>query len=204
MKAQSEIIQFAVFGSGKGSNARKLAEYFRHHPHFGIGVLLSNKPDAGFDQIAQDFHLPCLALKKAHFDMDLPILLGFLKQHQIQFIVLAGFLWKLPEKLIQLYPDKIINIHPSLLPDFGGKGMYGMKVHDAVVQSGNNYSGITIHLVNEHYDDGRILKQFKIHIPQPANPETLAQAIHELEHQHFSKTVEEYLHFNTFGQNLKH
>ena len=179
----------AIFASGAGSNAEKIIGYLKGHPSILVSLVVCNKPGAGVISIAQNHGIPVLLIEKERFfggDSYLPEL----KSAGIDFIVLAGFLWKVPEALIAAYPDKIINIHPALLPNYGGKGMYGMKVHEAVIAAGEKESGITIHYVNEHFDEGAPIFQAKCIIDGGDTPESLAQKIHALEHKHFPGVVE--------------
>src|SRR5207237_10726070 len=155
--------------------------YFRNHEHTSIELIVSNNPSAGVLNIAAREHIPTLIIEKERFfrgDGYVPDL----KSKQIEFIVLAGFLWKIPSSILLAYPNSIINIHPALLPAYGGKGMYGMNVHSAVLQSGDKESGITIHYVDEHYDNGDIIFQDRCPVLPSDTPESLAEKIHKLEH----------------------
>ncbi len=181
--------QLAIFASGAGSNAQKIIEHFKNHPSVRVALVVCNKPGAGVLQIASDNGIPSLLIEKERFfrgDTYLPVL----KEYGIDFIVLAGFLWKVPIDLINAYPQKILNIHPALLPKYGGKGMYGMHVHEAVIAAGEKQSGITIHFVNEHFDEGAPVFQATCLIDEKDTPETLAQKIHVLEHAHFPVEIE--------------
>ncbi len=181
--------QIAIFASGAGSNAEKIIGYLTGHPSVQVSLIVCNKPGAGVISIAENHGIPVLLIEKERFfrgDSYLPDL----KAAAIDFIVLAGFLWKVPEALIAAYPDQIINIHPALLPNYGGKGMYGMKVHEAVIAAGEKESGITIHYVNEHFDEGTPIFQAKCIIDGGDTAESLALKIHELEHRHFPEVVE--------------
>ncbi len=187
-------IRLAIFASGQGSNAREIIRYFQDEGNrvlgrpVQIGVLVCNKPGAGVVGIAESAAIPVLMIEKEKFFRGSHYLEEFRKR-QISFIVLAGFLWKIPSELIRAYPDRILNIHPALLPLFGGKGMYGDVVHRAVIASGVKESGITIHYVDEQYDHGRIFFQASFNIAGDETPESLAKKIHELEHQHFPAQV---------------
>ena len=182
--------KIAVFASGTGSNARKIIEYFAQSDSIEVGLVISNKPEAGVLKIATEYHIPSLMLEKEKFFRG-DHYLGELQTAGITFIVLAGFLWKLPPDLIKVYPDKIINIHPALLPDYGGKGMYGKFVHEAVIKAEETESGITIHFVDELYDHGRHILQVKCPVLPNDTPESLANRIHELEHRYYPKVIEE-------------
>ncbi len=184
-----QIKNIAIFASGAGSNAEKIIQYLKGHSSIKVALIVCNKPGAGVISIAENQGIPVLLIEKEPFfrgDSYIPEL----KNRGIDFIVLAGFLWKIPEVLIAEYPDQIINIHPALLPKYGGKGMYGMKVHEAVIAAGEKESGITIHYVNEHFDEGEPIFQAKCMIDGGDTPERLAQKIHELEHRHFPEVVE--------------
>lgn len=174
----------AIFASGAGSNAKQIIHQFTDAASINIALIVCNKPGAGVLQIAEKAGIPSLLIEKERFlngDNYLPELR---KQH-IDFIVLAGFLWKMPAAVINAYPKKIINIHPALLPKYGGKGMYGSKVHEAVIAAGENESGITIHFVDELYDHGEIIFQAKCEVSRHDTAETLAQKIHLLEHANY-------------------
>lgn len=179
----------AIFASGAGSNAEKIIQHLKSHPVIKVALIVCNKPEAGVITIARNNQIPVLMIERERFfrgDSYIPKL----KENAISFIVLAGFLWKIPDALIAAYPNKIINIHPALLPNYGGKGMYGMKVHEAVIAAGEKESGITIHYVNEHFDEGEAIFQAKCTIDAQETPESLAQKIHALEHKHFPEVVE--------------
>lgn len=182
--------QIAIFASGAGSNAQKIIEHFRNITNITVALIVCNKQGAGVVQIAADNSIPILLIEKDRF-FSSNSYVAELKQANIDFIVLAGFLWKIPEKLIQHYRNKIINIHPALLPKFGGKGMYGAKVHEAVIAAGEKESGITIHYVDEHYDNGDIILQATCPVTPNDTADTLAEKIHKLEHENFAKVIEE-------------
>jgi phosphoribosylglycinamide formyltransferase-1 len=187
---QPDKKHLAIFASGAGTNAQKLIDYFRHSSAATVSLIACNKPGAGVLDIAQREGISTLLLEKEPFlrgDAYLPQL----KERGIDFIVLAGFLWKVPQALINAYPKRIVNIHPALLPKFGGKGMYGQYVHEAVLQAGERESGITIHYVDEHYDNGDIIFQTACPILDDDTPETIARRIHQLEHLHYPRVVEE-------------
>lgn len=182
--------KIAIFASGAGSNAKKIIEYFQEHPVISIKLIVCNKPAAGVIQIAADFDIPVLLIEKDRFFRG-DGYMDELQKFSIDFIVLAGFLWKIPDVLIHHYRNKIINIHPALLPKYGGKGMYGAKVHEAVIAAGETESGITIHYVDEHYDNGDVIFQAKCSVHNNDTAETLAEKIHHLEHENFARVVEE-------------
>lgn len=187
--------KIAIFASGAGSNAKKIIEYFAGNDNVVTSLVVCNKPEAGVVKIASDFYIPVLLLDKDRFFKG-DGYVDELKHAGISFIVLAGFLWKIPQMLIDAYRNKIINIHPALLPRFGGKGMYGAKVHEAVIASGEKESGITIHYVDEHYDNGDIIFQATCPVLKNDTPGTLAEKIHSLEHANFAKVIEKCIRDN--------
>ena len=184
-----KVIHVAVFASGTGSNTKRIIEYFRNHVHIKISLIVCNNPGAGVLKIAEDENIPYLIISKEKFFHG-NAYTGELRERKIDFIVLAGFLWKIPSLLIKSYPDKIINIHPALLPKYGGKGMYGHFVHEAVIAAGEKESGISIHYVDDLYDHGKIIFQTKCAVEENDTPDTLAHKIHLLEHAHFAKVIE--------------
>jgi phosphoribosylglycinamide formyltransferase 1 len=180
----------AIFASGSGTNAQAIAEYFSSQPSARIECILSNKENAYVLERAKKFNIPAYIFNRDEFYHSEKIL-DILKGHRIDFIVLAGFLWLVPENLIAEYPDRIVNIHPALLPKYGGKGMYGMRVHEAVIANKEKESGISIHFVNERYDEGNIIARFTCPVREDDTPESLAERIHLLEHEHYPKVIEE-------------
>lgn len=186
----SDIKRIAIFASGAGSNAAKIIEHLKGHPDIQVSLIVCNKPGAGVIHIAATHQIPVLMIEKEKFFRGNAYVDEIKHRSGIDFIVLAGFLWKVPIALIQAYPNRIINIHPALLPKYGGKGMYGMHVHEAVVEAGEKESGITIHYVNEHFDEGEAIFQARCEVTPDDTPETLARKIHQLEHEHFPKIVE--------------
>jgi phosphoribosylglycinamide formyltransferase-1 len=183
-------INIAIFASGAGSNAQKIIDRFRNHSTIKIGLIVCNKEGAGVLAIAEKEGINTLLIEKERFfrgDAFVPEL----KASSIDFVVLAGFLWKIPVKLIQAYPNRIINIHPALLPKYGGKGMYGGFVHAAVIAANEVESGITIHYVDELYDHGGVIFQATCVVDTIDTPESLAKKIHALEHLHYPRVVEE-------------
>ena len=179
----------AVFASGGGSNAEEIFKYFQNHQDVGVSLLLTNNPQAKVVERAQKYNIPVVAFSKADFTPSGNVLKS-LSEKNVTHVVLAGFLWLIPEFLIRAFPDKIINIHPALLPKFGGKGMYGEKVHTAVKQAGEKCSGLTIHLVNEKYDEGKILYQAKCDISENDTPSDIASKVLKLEHAYYPKVIE--------------
>jgi folate-dependent phosphoribosylglycinamide formyltransferase PurN len=196
--ASTSTIHVAIFASGAGSNAKKIIEYFENKSTpVKISLIVCNVPDAGVLEIAKSKGIPTLMINKAEFTST-----GYvesLHNADIHFIVLAGFLWKLPEVLVNAYQPGvgdakgIVNIHPALLPNYGGKGMYGSRVHEAVVAAGEKETGITIHWVDAHYDEGDIIFQARCAVDASDTPTTVADKIHVLEHQHFAPTIEKIL-----------
>lgn len=187
-KKPQHKMNIAIFASGAGSNAQEIIYKFSDSAHINISLIVCNKPGAGVIQIAEKSGIPSLLIEKERFfngDHYLPEL----KKHHIDFIVLAGFLWKMPAAIINEYPKKIINIHPALLPKYGGKGMYGSKVHEAVIVAGETESGITIHYVDELYDHGEIIFQASCEVAPHDTPEILAQKIHLLEHANYPGVI---------------
>lgn len=184
------MTSIAIFASGAGSNARKIIEHFSHHPKIRVELIVCNKPGAGVLNIADEHGIPTLLLDKEQFFRGNAYVDEF-KVDDIAFIVLAGFLWKIPDALIHAYPEKIVNIHPALLPKYGGKGMYGNFVHEAVIANKETESGISIHFVDEVYDHGKIIFQAKCEVKEDDTPDSLAARIHELEHKHYAKVIEQ-------------
>lgn len=183
-----EKIRLAIFASGTGSNALKILEFAREHDNLEVSIIISNNPTAGVLNHASQFSCPAQVMQKADL-IEGGRCLEVLKQRKVNFIALAGYLLKIPEPIIRAYPNKIVNLHPALLPKYGGKGMYGNRVHEAVLKSGDNISGITIHYVNENYDEGNIIAQFTCPVKEEDSVSSLASRIHSLEHEHFPKAV---------------
>lgn len=184
--------RLAIFASGTGSNAKQLIDYFSGNKDISVALLVSNRKEARALEIARNSNVPAVNFTKEEF-YNSSTVIEKLVSEKIDFIVLAGFLIKIPDNILKAYENKIINIHPALLPDFGGKGMYGLNVHKAVIESGKKESGITIHLVNEHYDEGRILYQAKCPVLENDTAEILATRVQELEHRYFPEVVEHFI-----------
>ena len=180
----------AIFASGSGSNTENIIRYFRENEAIQVSLVLSNRSDAYVLERAHRLGVPCNVFPKEDWVAGDEIL-AVLQEYHIDFVVLAGFLVRVPDLLLHAYPNKMINIHPSLLPKFGGKGMYGDRVHEAVIASGEKESGITIHYTNEHYDEGSIICQQKCPVLPGDTPEELAQRIHRLEYEYYPKVIEE-------------
>ena len=182
----------AIFASGRGSNAQAIIDHFKGHPSIKVALIVTNKKDAGVIQIAKENRIPFDIVSPAELNNE-EELLDMLEIYDIDLIVLAGFLLLIPAFLVKAYPNKIINIHPALLPKHGGKGMYGTHVHTAVLDDKETESGITIHYVNEHYDEGQYIAQFRCHVEPSDTVETLAARIHQLEHKHYPIEIEKLL-----------
>ncbi len=181
----------AIFASGAGSNAQKIIDHFRYSADATVHLIVCNNPVAGVLDIALSENINVLLIEKTKFKNTGYI--SELKSAGIEFIVLAGFLWKLPEILIKSFSGKIINIHPALLPAYGGKGMYGNAVHRAVITAKEKQSGITIHYVDEEYDHGKIILQVSCPVTEGDTEEILAKKIHELEHKYYPAEIERIL-----------
>lgn len=188
-KTAHKKLRVAIFASGTGTNAEKIIQSKKD---WDVGLIVCNKAGAGVLNIAKTNNIDALLIDKEQF-FNGDNYLGVLQQQQIDFIVLAGFLWKLPLPMVNAFPKKIINIHPALLPKYGGKGMYGENVHEAVIAAGETESGISIHYVDEIYDHGEIVFQAKCPVTKDDTPETLAQKIHALEHQHYPDVIDSLL-----------
>jgi phosphoribosylglycinamide formyltransferase-1 len=183
------LINLAIFASGGGSNAQKIIEYFKDSKVVRVALVISNKPNAGVLAIARENGIPIKVIDRPGF-YETEAILDVLKQHDIGFVVLAGFLWLVPGYLVQAFPKRILNIHPALLPKFGGKGMYGHHVHEAVKAAGETETGMTIHFVNEHYDEGDYVFQAKCSVGAADSPEDIARNVLKLEHLFFPETIE--------------
>lgn len=189
-KKMEKTIPVAIFASGTGSNAEKIIQHFRRHPAIKISLVVCNKPGAGVLEIAKTAGIDTLLINKQDFEHS-DIYIDALKEKGIQWIILAGFLWKVPPAFIKEWPAQIINIHPALLPAYGGKGMYGNSVHEAVIAATDQESGISIHYVDEIYDHGKIIFQARCAVTADDTAASLAQKIHKLEHEHFAAIIEQ-------------
>lgn len=182
-----------LFASGTGSNVENIIQYFKNNDNISIVGIFTNNQHAKVLDIAKHHNVFSLVFNRAELNE------GFVQEKinklQPDLIVLAGFLWKMPDAIVHQYPNKIINIHPALLPKYGGKGMYGMNVHQTILESKEKESGITIHYVNEHYDEGEFILQQKVNIEDCQSPEAIASKVQELEHEHFPKTIERLLDY---------
>ena len=178
----------AIFASGSGSNAENLVNYFNGHPLIEVSLVISDRKNAFVHERMKRLHVPCLYMPAADFQNG--SVLRVLKEYSIDYVILAGFLKLVPADLISAFPNRIVNIHPALLPLFGGKGMFGMHVHEAVVASGASQSGITIHFVNENYDEGEVIARFETPVLPTDTPADVAAKIHELEMKWFPVVIE--------------
>lgn len=181
------VKKIALFASGSGTNAQNIIEYFADKEYIAIDSLWSNNPNAYALERAEKLHIKTFVFNREQFYQTHEVE-HTLEQREVDLIVLAGFLWLLPESLVQKFT--IVNIHPALLPKYGGKGMYGMNVHKAVVENGDTESGISIHFVNEKYDDGKLIFQARCPVLPNDTPEDVATKVHELEYKHFPEIIE--------------
>lgn len=180
----------AVLASGNGTNAENIIRYFQDSESVHIGLVLTNRETAFVMERARCLNVPSVYIPKEEWKEGMSVL-ALLRDRKIDFIVLAGFLARVPDCILHAYPNKIINIHPSLLPKFGGKGMYGNRVHEAVVAAGEKESGITIHYINEHFDEGKIIRQYKCPIWPGETAEQLAEKVHALEYEYYPQIIAE-------------
>jgi phosphoribosylglycinamide formyltransferase 1 len=188
----SKVKKIAIFASGSGSNAESIVNYFATNDKVEVAFFLTYNVEAGILKRGKKLGIPTLVFSRQNF-VESDTIINFLKSQDIDLVVLAGFLWLIPPAFIRAFPDKIVNIHPALLPKYGGKGMWGHHVHEAVVSNKETESGITIHLVNENYDEGKILFQAKCPVLPSDSAEIVAENVLKLEHKHFASVVEEVL-----------
>ncbi|TKG92360.1 phosphoribosylglycinamide formyltransferase [Puteibacter caeruleilacunae] len=179
--------RIAIFASGSGSNAQCIAAYFKTNNQVSVECIVCNNPNAKVLDRARKFGIPTILINRSQF-LETDEVVQTLLDKNIDLIVLAGFLWLIPKNLIQNF--QIINIHPALLPQYGGKGMYGMNVHRAVVNNKETETGITIHMVNEKYDEGKIVFQTTCEVTPSDSPERVAEKVHQLEHKHYPQVIE--------------
>ena len=184
-----EKVKLAIFASGGGSNARKLLAFFQDNPWGEVRLVATNNPHSGVFTFTPAYEIPCELLPKEVYQNGI-MLNTLLSRFEIEVVVLAGYLKKIPVEVVRQFPNRILNIHPSLLPKYGGKGMYGMRVHEAVLAHGEKKSGITIHFVNEIYDDGEIIFQKEVPIAADWTPKDLQLAVQQLEHTHYPEITE--------------
>ncbi len=183
--------RIVIFASGSGTNAENIIKYFQKNNVANVVRVLSNKKDAKVLDRSNSLNVSCMYFSRSDF-YDSDKVLNLLVE-EADFIVLAGFLWRVPENIIKMFSKKIVNIHPALLPKYGGKGMYGMHVHNAVIANKEKETGITIHYVNENYDEGAVILQKKVSVDESDTPESIAKKIHQLEYKYFPKVIEEIL-----------
>lgn len=184
--------RIAIFASGGGSNARQILAYFQDRTDVSVVLIVTNRKTAGVLQHAAEFGVPTLTIDRDYFYQSEAIVEA-LTDSQIDLIALAGFLWLIPSYLVEAYPRAIVNIHPALLPKYGGKGMYGKHVHEAVVAAGEQETGITVHFVNEHYDEGKHIFQASCPVSPDDSAQAVAANVLALEHQHFARVLDEIL-----------
>ncbi len=183
--------RIVIFASGSGTNAENIIKYFQKNNIANVVRVLSNKKDAKVLDRSNGLNVSCMYFSRNDF-YDSDKVLNLLIE-EADLIVLAGFLWRVPENIIKMFSNKIVNIHPALLPKYGGKGMYGMHVHNTVIANKEKETGITIHYVNEHYDEGAVILQKKVGVDESDTPESIAKKIHQLEYKYFPKVIEEIL-----------
>ncbi|WP_344822937.1 phosphoribosylglycinamide formyltransferase [Rurimicrobium arvi] len=188
MSSPMPSVPIVIFASGRGSNAAAIIRYFKTNGKAHVALIVCNKATAGVLDIAAQNNIPYLLIDRESFET--PAFLAALSSYQPAWIVLAGFLWKVPASVLAAFPGKVINIHPALLPKYGGKGMYGTYVHQAVINAAEKHSGITIHLANEHYDEGDVLLQASCFLSPGETSASLAAKIAGLEHYYLPRTLE--------------
>lgn len=186
---KKDRINIAILASGNGSNAENMVRYFEDHNRIDVSLIITNNPSAFVISRAERLNIPCKVIRKKDWQNE-ALVKPVLEQYHVRFIVLSGYLLLLPSWLVAMYPERIINIHPALLPKFGGKGMYGLSVHEAVLNAQEKKSGITIHFVNNEYDKGDIIFQKECEVLKSDTPETLQNRIHQLEYEYFPKITE--------------
>ncbi|MGM0377291.1 MAG: phosphoribosylglycinamide formyltransferase [Bacteroidota bacterium] len=187
-----------LFASGSGTNAENIALYFRTIPEAEVSCVLSNRPDAGVLERARKLNIDTKVFDREMFFKSRQVL-DFLLDINPDLIVLAGFLWLVPKHIVEAFPNRIVNIHPALLPKYGGRGMYGDRVHQAVIDNGDKETGISIHYVNEEYDEGDIIFQARCPVDSDDTPESLAKKVHELEYKHYPAVIHQLLKKQPFG-----
>lgn len=197
LRSWFKMVRIGILASGNGSNAQRLVEHFTAHERAEVVLIGCDRPHAHVVQRAWDMGVPLYVFNGAHLRSG--AVTRELQGQRIDLLVLAGFLRLIPADLVKAFPRRIINLHPALLPRFGGRGMYGRHVHQAVISAGEKESGITIHLVDEHYDEGEHIAQFRCPVLPEDTPDTLADRIHALEHAHFPQVVEEIVRRSSAG-----
>lgn len=184
--------RIAIFASGSGSNAENIHRFFQQREGMEIVLIVANRSEAYVHVRAKEMGVPSLTMHKDSLQ-EAGTLLNLMRSYKVDFIVLAGYLLRVPADLVKAFPNRIVNIHPALLPKHGGKGMYGQKVHQAVLEAGEDVSGITIHYVNEQYDEGQVIFQATCPVLEGDTPDTLASRVHALEYEHYPKVIEQCL-----------
>ena len=187
----SQKFRIAIFASGSGTNAEAIIKYFKDHPLIKIELVLTNNPKALVLERAKKFNVPAKVFSREEFASDEVV--RWLREYGVTHIVLAGFLWLIPASLLKSYPHQIINIHPALLPKFGGKGMYGMKIHELIRSLNETETGITIHLINDKYDEGPILFQGRCEVASTDTPKDIANKVHQMEYANYSPVIERWI-----------
>lgn len=182
-------VRLAILGSGNGTNAQRITEYFSGSNAVEVACIIYNKRDAYIATRARNLGIEAVYFGRDDF-YNSDRVVNFLREHRIDWVILAGFLWLVPQNILQAYPQRVINIHPALLPKHGGRGMYGERVHESVIASHETESGITIHIVDENYDRGTTLFQARCAVNPDDTPDTLAHKVHELEYQYFPQIIE--------------
>ena len=187
----NQKFRIAIFASGSGTNAEAIIKYFKDHPLINIELVLSNNPNALVLERAKKFSVPTKVFNREEFASEEVV--SWLRESGITHIVLAGFLWLIPASLLKSFPNKIINIHPALLPKFGGKGMYGMKIHELIRSLNEKETGITIHLINDKYDEGPILYQGRCDVSATDTAMDIADKVHRLEYANYPSIIEQWI-----------
>jgi phosphoribosylglycinamide formyltransferase 1 len=190
-KLMSQKFRIAIFASGRGTNAEAIIKYFKDHPFIEIELVLTNNPNALVIERAKKFGISTRVFNREEFASDQVV--SWLHECGVTHIVLAGFLWLIPASLLTSYPNKIINIHPALLPKFGGKGMYGMKIHELIRSLNETETGITIHLINEKYDEGPVLFQGTCEVTATDTPAEIANKVHQMEYVNYPRVIEQWI-----------
>lgn len=192
---QDTPVNIAIIASGTATNARNITKFFKDNNNVKVALLLTNRPDSGIPDIARQYDIPYYVFNREELYQSDKVV-QMLRTSNIQLVILAGFLWLVPANLIQAYRNKILNIHPALLPKYGGKGMYGMRIHSTIKENKEKETGITIHLVDEEYDKGPILHQSTVEIHPDDTAEDIARKVHELEYQYYPKVIADYIDSN--------
>jgi phosphoribosylglycinamide formyltransferase 1 len=187
----SQKFRIAIFASGSGTNAEAIMKYFKDHPLIKIELVLTNNPNALVLERAKKFAVPAKVFNREEFASDEVV--KWLQEYGVTHIVLAGFLWLIPASLLKPYPNQIINIHPALLPKFGGRGMYGMKIHELIRSLNETETGITIHLINDKYDEGPILYQGRCEVGRADTPKDIANKVHQMEYANYPLVIEQWI-----------